>query len=129
MESCHVQLSQKLLRPSKLQVMSCLLANACGRRLSLHFITLQGCTSFHLLTFHSFHCQPPTSATQPRVSPSFHCAQANPPFHSAHLRLFLLTIHITQPKREASFHQPHSLHFIQSSPLLSPTRSAVCPTE
>lgn len=69
----------------------------------------------------------PASTTHARVSPSFHCAQVNPPFHSAHLRLFLLTIHITQPKREASFHQPYSLHFIQSSPLLSPTQSAVCP--
>ena len=87
-----------------LQVMNYLSANACGRRLSLYFIALQGCTSFHHLTFHSVHCLPPASATHARVFPSFHCAQPNPPFHSAPLWLFLLTTQIAHPKREASFH-------------------------
>ena len=69
--------------PRKVPGLNCLSANACGRRLSLHFIALQGCTSFHHLTFHSVHCQSPASATHARVFPSFHCAQANPLFHSA----------------------------------------------
>ena len=35
----------------------------CGQWLPLHAISLQGCTSFRLLTFHSVHCLPSASVT------------------------------------------------------------------
>ena len=113
--------------------MNCLSANACGRRLSLHFIALQGCTLFHHLSFHSVHCQPPASATHTRVFPSFHCAQANPSFYSASLWLFFPTIQITQPKHEASFHPTpfatfHSVITLASpNPISGMPNRIVCP--
>ncbi len=79
-------LSKKCIETQNVTVqlpdMNCLSANACGRMLSLHCITLQGCTSFHHLSF-----------------------------HSAPLWLFLHTLQITQPKREASLHSTPSAKF------------------
>ena len=109
--------------------MNCLTAKACGRWLPLLSITLQGCTSFRHLTFHSVHCLPPASATHARVLPSFHCAHANPPYHSAPLWLFHPTFRNSKPKREAAFHPILFAHFIQTPPLLCPTQSAVCPAK
>ena len=104
--------------PSKVQVMNCLTAYACGPWLSLLFITLQGYTSFRHLTFQSVHCQPPASTTRARVLPSFHsihaCRRSIPlPFGC----------HVTQSKWHSQneilhFTQPNSLYCIQSPPLL-----------
>ena len=104
--------------PSKVQVMNCLTAYACGPWLSLLFITLQDYTSFRHLTFQSVHCQPPASTTRARVLPSFHsihaCRRSIPlPFGC----------HVTQSKWHSQneilhFTQPNSLYCIQSPPLL-----------
>ena len=120
---------QKPHHPSKVQAMNCFTAKACGRWLPLLSITLQGCTSFRHLSFHSVHCQPPASAAHARVLPSFHCAQANPPFHSAPLWLFHPQPGAQSQNGKLHFTQPHSLHCIQSPPLLFPTQSTVCPAK
>ena len=104
--------------PRKVPGLNCLSANACGRRLSLHFIALQGCTSFHHLTFHSVHCQPPPRLPTQECFHSFHCAHAYPPFHSAPLWLSYPTFRNSKPKREATFHPP------QFAPLHSVTTLA-----
>jgi len=39
------------------------------------------------------------------------------------------TIRTSKPKRESPFHPTHSLHCIQSPPLLFPTQSAACPAQ
>jgi len=103
-QHCRRKNHKKPHHPSKVQSMNCFTAKACGRWLPLLSITLQGCTSFRHLTFHSVHCQPPASATHARVLPSFHCAHANPPYHSAPLWLFHPTFRNSKPKREAAFH-------------------------
>jgi len=113
--------------PSKVQSMNYLTAKACGRWLPLLSITLQGCTSFRHLTFHSVHCHPPASATLARMLPSFHCTQANPQFHSAPLWLFSPQPETQSQNEKLHSTQSHSLHCIQSPPLLFPTQLAVCP--
>ena len=114
--------------PSKVQAMNCLTAKACGRWLPLLSITLQGCTSFRHLTFHSVHCHPPASATLARMLPSFHCTQANPQFHSAPLWLFQPTFRNSKPKREAAFHQiPFApLHSVTTLALPNPISGMSC---
>jgi hypothetical protein len=107
--------------------MICFTANACGRRLPLLTITLQGYTSFRHFPFHSVHCQSPASATHARVSPSFHCAHDILSFHSAPLWLFHPQPGTQIQNRKLHSTQPTSLHYIQSIPLLFPTQSAICP--
>ncbi len=108
--------------------MNCLSANACGRRLSLHF---------HCTTGLDFVPQPyvpfrsssaPASATHARVFLSFHCAQANPSFYSAPLWPFFPTIQITQPKRETSFHPPQfsTLHSVTTLAFPNPISGMPC---
>ena len=113
--------------PSKVQSMNCFTANACGRRLPLLFITLQGYTSFRHLPLHSVHCPPPASAIHARVLPSFHFAHASPPFHSAPLWL-----PFPQPVTQSQNGQlhstpPNSLLSIQSPPLLFPMPTSGMP--
>jgi hypothetical protein len=108
--------------------MNCFTAKACGRWLPLLSITLQGCTSFRHLTFHSVHCQPPASVTHARVLPSFHCAQANPQFHSAPLWLVHPTFQNSNPKREAALHpsQFATLHSVTTLAFPSPISGMSC---
>ncbi|MDP3643151.1 MAG: hypothetical protein Q8S54_08175 [Bacteroidota bacterium] len=100
--------------PSKVQAMHCLTAKACGRWLPLLSITLQGCTSFRHLSFHSVHCQPPASATHARVLPfiPFRSGQPSVPFRSP--LAFLPTTRNSKPKWEAPFHPPQiaTLHSV-----------------
>lgn len=108
--------------------MNCFTAKACGRWLPLLSITLQGCTSFRHLTFHSVHCHPPASATLARMLPSFHCTQANPQFHSAPLWLFQPTFRNSKPKREAAFHPTQfvTLHSVTTLAFPVPVSGMSC---
>jgi hypothetical protein len=69
----------------------------------------------------------PASATHARVLLSFHYAHANPPFHSAPLWLPYPQARTQSQNGKLHSTPLNSLHFIQSSPLLSPTQLAVCP--
>jgi len=107
--------------------MNCFTAKACGRWLPLLSITLQDCTSFRHLPFHSVHCQPPASATRARVLPSFHCSQETRGFIP--LPFGFSTPHSGTQSQNGKLHstQSHSLHCIQSPPLLCPCQPTVCP--
>lgn len=108
----------KKLYPSMVRLIICLSANACGRRLSLHFIALQDYTSFHLLTFHSVHCQP--QPRQPTQECFLHSIALRPtrrfiplPFvfstHNPELRA--KTWNSISPTPFATFHSVYTLAF------------------
>ena len=93
--------------------MNCFTTKTYGKWLSLLSITLQGCTSFRRLTFHSVHCQPQPRLPTQECFHSFHYANSNPPFHSAPPLAFPLAIRNSKPKREAPFH-PTPLSILHS---------------
>ncbi len=100
--------------------MNCFTAKACGRWLPLLYITLQGCSSFRHLSFHSFHCQPPASATHARVFPFIPLRSGHPAVSFRSPLAFPPTTRNSKPKREATFTPLNSLHCIQSPHLLFP---------
>lgn len=100
--------------------MNCLSAKACGRWLPLHSITLQGCTSFRHLSFHSDHCQPPASATHARVFPFIPLRSLQPSISLRSPLAFLPTIRTSKPKREATFHPPQFAAFHSVNTLAFP---------
>jgi len=116
--------------------MNCFTAKACGQRLPLLSITLQGCTSFRHLTPVRLLADsiPFIVSPQPRLPAqecfhSFHFAQANPQFHSAPLWLSNPQPRTQSQNGKLHSTQPHSLLSIQSPSLLFPSQSAVCPVE
>src|SRR5665648_42705 len=119
---------QKPHHPSKVQAMNCFTAKACGRRLPLLSITLQGYTSFRHLTFHSVHCQPPASATHARVLP-FIPLRSGQPTVSFRSPLAFLS-HVPELKaKSGSCIPPTPIRYITFShhPCFSPCQPAACP--
>ena len=111
---CPRKNHKKPHHPSKVQVMYCLAAKACGQWLPLLSVTLQGCTSFRHLPFHSVHCQQPASATHARVFPFIPLRSCLSSVSFRSPLTFLPTIQNSKPKREAPFHPPQftTLHSV-----------------
>jgi hypothetical protein len=113
--------------PFKVQNMNCFTAKACVRWLPLLSITLQGCTPFRHLSFHSVHCQPPASAPTQECFHSFHSAQADPPFHFA--PLWLPNPQPVIKAKTGSSIPPNPIRYFLFShhTCFSPCQPAVCP--
>ena len=111
-----------------MQGINCLAANTCGLCLSLLSITLQGCTSFRHLSFHSVHCLPQASATRARVLPFIPLRSCLPAVSFRSPLASLPTSFNSKPKREAPFHptQFATLYSVTTLAFPNPASGITC---